>query len=555
MFVVMRAVGVFGVLGCFVLSVGCGDDGQATSEDGAGTTSTTASVGTAYSASTTGPETTGANEPPLLEHTLVDIPLGLSSSCEHDGAERVLSERNSAVVPERLYTAQCIDGDGIPHMFVSLSVTEGHTRSHPVEVESDHAQLVFEAVVDPATGEFSTSDNAVHLTECLDGYGITAASDCSTVAALCRRPHFTSQTEPHTADLVAAYSGAETLTQPGPIGGEPTEAHVDYNDELWLYEWNDKALTDEPDRYVVHKGIGPLTRARGLGNYYLLNGENDESYAYAVRASTGGNTRHVSDSFLVVDRSGPEYAIAPGRGYDWACGRGHTLFNRPAYNPATQQYAIWCVTDSNAEQIPGQKGFWFQTESSERNEFMTVDGNTDHRQGSVQVLRPLADGNYLGALIGHPESVEQWAVGAATQVGLATFSGDDGSLLGDVRWVVVNSDVYLGHAQLSVIDEDRFLLGYAELYALGSNPDVGRNDVEFQIPSAYHVVEIDAQGSALSEPVQLDGVGWGDQDQWSQFANGDVAWAYVPQPTLDDEGGAPPCSYDSLQLSYYRPAR
>ena len=50
-----------------------------------------------------------------------------------------------------------------------------------------------------------------------------------------------------------------------------------------------------------------------LGTLQLVNVTIDDSYGVAVRASTGGNTRHVADSFLVVDRSGPEYAIAPGR--------------------------------------------------------------------------------------------------------------------------------------------------------------------------------------------------------------------------------------------------
>ncbi|MEM7136563.1 MAG: hypothetical protein AAF500_08290 [Myxococcota bacterium] len=482
--------------------------------------------------------------------SLVTLPFGLASACEHDGSERVLSERNRSIVPARMYSAGCTDASGTRRVFVSVPVEGGHVRTHPQLADQQNSALIFEAALDSSTSEFALTGNAVNRTDCLDAHGIAVSSDCSTVATLCRRPHYTSDNEPSTADLVAAF-GNDDIDQPGPIGGEHDERHVTYNDEMWLYEWQAQRLDEEPDKYVVHKGIGPLTRARGLGSYYLLNGENDNSYGYAVRASTGGGTRHVADSFLVVDRSGDEYAIAPGRGYTWACGRGHTLFNRPVYNPFSRKYAIWCTTDTNDDRIPGLKGFWFQTESSPRNEFLRVQGNGDHRQGAVQVLQPLSDGNFIGAFIGHPSLEGPWQEAQPTMVGLVRFDGDTGATLGEIEWLVSDEDAYLGHAQLAPLGDDRFLLGYSALYR-PSEEFCCRNQPEFMLPNAHHVVEIDAQGNGLSERATLDGVGWGDMDTWTNVNTGEVAWAYVPDPEIANFGG---CSSEVLQLNYYRTPR
>ena len=58
------------------------------------------------------------------------------------------------------------------------------------------------------------------------------------------------------------------------------------------------------------------------------------------------------------------------------------------------------------------------------------------RQGGVQVLQPLPNGDYLGAFVGHPEIEQDWVLG----------------ILGD----------------------DHFLLGYADLRELGGEDDNGR---------------------------------------------------------------------------------
>jgi len=500
----------------------------------------------------------GDGQPGDVTHTTVSIPFGLESSCEHDGAERVLTARNRSVVPERMYTAGCTGADGSRRLFVSVPVTTGHDRTHPQLAEGHHSQVIFEAELDASTGAFALTGNAIHQPECLDAHGIAVSSDCSTVATLCRRPHFTSETQPFTRDLVAEY-GNDDIDQPGPIGGEPSDSHADYNDEMWLYEWNSQELSETPDKYVVHKGIGPLTRARGLGNYYLLFGEDDDSYAVAVRSSTGGGTRHVADAFLVIDRSGSDYAIASGRGYTWACGRGHTTSNIPAYNPSTGQYAIWCMTDFNADKIGGINGMWFRTESmgdSDDNQFIAVNAGGGHRQGSVQSIRPLPNGNYLGALVAHPEARDDWGMDAPTKVALARFDGNSGSLIDGVNWVVSDSNIYLGHAQLGVLGEDRYLLGYAELFdRTKAEEDEGRNSTRFMIPSAYHVVEIDGNGNALtSSQVMADGAGWGDQDQWTNLGAGFLAWAYIPDAVFGENGETPGCSSDTLRLSLYRAA-
>ncbi|MCU0692130.1 MAG: hypothetical protein MUF54_12080, partial [Polyangiaceae bacterium] len=74
----------------------------------------------------------------------------------------------------------------------------------------------------------------------------------------------------------------------------------------------------------------------------------------------------------------------------------------------------------------------------------------------------------------------------------------------------------------------------------------------YRIPWEYYVVEIDASGRRLSNPVRLNGAGWGEQDQLVPLGQGRVAWAYIGNPVLSSSGVYPSCNAASLQLSVYR---
>ncbi len=98
---------------------------------------------------------------------------------------------------------------------------------------------------------------------------------------------------------------------------------------MWLYEWTNGDITSLPKRYIVHKSIGSWE----YGNNYLLYGENDNSYGIAVKSTVGEDSCHEADAFLVLDRTNYDMT---NRAWSWACGTGHTLFNRPAYDPTTK---------------------------------------------------------------------------------------------------------------------------------------------------------------------------------------------------------------------------
>ena len=68
---------------------------------------------------------------------------------------------------------------------------------------------------------------------------------------------------------------------------------------------------------------------------------------------------------------------------------------------------------------------------------------------------------------------------------------------------------------------------------------------------SYRVMEVDALGNALTEPVELEGAGWGEQDELVPLGQGRAGWAYIADPALDANGAHPSCTQSSLQLSVY----
>jgi hypothetical protein len=72
----------------------------------------------------------------------------------------------------------------------------------------------------------------------------------------------------------------------------------------------------------------------------------------------------------------------------------------------------------------------------------------------------------------------------------------------------------------------------------------------FQSAWAHHVVEIDAEGNALTQPRRLDGGGWGDFDEWVTLDDGRVGWSHIKDPELTAWDRAPGCGADATPALY-----
>ena len=487
--------------------------------------------------------------PSGVVRTEVGQPGQLEAVCEYNNSWRLHAHHGASisVVPQRQYITSCEDEAG-SHVFVALPVWDGEDRT----------QYVYEAVLDESTGGFVVTGNSVHMPQCQDASGIAAAPDCSFVGVLCHRAYATSDNEPYDADLIRPYvengGGDEVLAR-------DNEVNDTTNTEMWLYEYRDADLSADADTYLVHLSVRATETARPAGQYYLKYAAEQDSYAMALRASVTGNGggRHVADAFLVVRRGdSPEsWSIDPSRGYPWACGRGHTDYNHPGYNPISNQFAVTCRTD-----IDG--GLYFRTDTMGKPPaFHNVESCCGAIGGGATTFAAHPDGGFLLAMMSHdparlsaandlwadddyvhPNDV--WGALSPTSIGLARFDAA-GEPVGDTIWVMHSDTHYLGHPQVISLDDDRYLLGWSEQYQVG---DVGEDVKEiwgkrrrhsFQSAWAYYVMEIDAQGTPLTAPIHVEGAGWGDYDEWTRLGDGRVAWHYIADPELIAWEEAPPC--------------
>ncbi len=453
-------------------------------------------------------------------------------------------------------------------MFVSLPVTDGNPRT----------QYVYEAILDESTGKFSVTGQNLHMAQCEDASGIAAAPDCSHLGVLCHRAYGTSDNEPVDADLIRPYA------ENGP--DEPLARDNNVNDltntEMWLYEYPNADLTATPDSYLVHLSVRATETARPAGQYYLKYSQEQDSYAMALRASvTGdGGGRHVADGFFVIRRgaSPSDWLMARDRGFAWACGRGHTDYNHPGYNPVSDQFAVTCRTD-----IGG--GLYFRTDTMGKPEaFHNVQACCGHAiGGGSTTFVAHSDGGFLLAMMSHdPERLaaanavwenddyvhpnDVWGGLAPSSIGLARFDAggvpvghidEEGNPKADVMWMVHSETHYLGHPQIADLGNGRYLLGWSEQYRVG---DVGddikeifgkRRRHSFQSAWMYYLMEIDESGNRLTDPLAIEGAGWGDFDEWTTLGDGQVAWSYIADPELIEWEQAPDCGAGSTPSLFF----
>lgn len=416
------------------------------------------------------------------------------------------------------------------------SLTVGENAAHPEPDPSAGAVIVSD--LDDASGTLSASASQL-FPECISTHGVAVSEDCQTIGVLCRVP---SGTPGFDHDALATHRDADWMTQPHICGDRGL------NDEMWLYEWTNGDIESPPTKTIVHKAIGSWE----YGNNYLRFDEAGQTWGIAVKATVGGengpDTCHEADAFLVLDRTSHTMT---NRGWSWACGTGHTTFNRLAFDPSSSKFAMLCSTDYNEDGVGGLGAFVFRTEDGPAQEFHYLNLDGIQGKGGASAIVPRQGGGYLGAIVGvngdiNPEGVP---LEPPTAIGIGRWSAD-GEMDGGIDWVIEDADGYVSYATISVLSPGRYLLGWGLMRRL-SEADGENSDISLRVPWEYRVVEIDEMGTPLGEPTVLDSAGWGELDEMVPLGQGRVAWGYIPDPALTPTAEHPSCNQPSLQLSVY----
>lgn len=466
----------------------------------------------------------------------ITLPTNVTTACDSKWMVRILGiHRHRQLLPTLMHGASCKTPSGTRKMFTSLTVKEGKKTSG----------LVIESELDESTGYLKPTGVARRFDECIEMNGIAASSDCSVVGALCRRDGSDSKDQPFTKDMVASIPNAnkrfrDWITQ---------AKRSNLNDEEWLYDWADGQISKKPEMYVANKAIGNWE----FGKQDLVYSDAQNSYGLSLEASVGV---HDGDSFLVVERD--TFSINPKRGWLWACGAGHTMFNHAAFNPATGKYAAICTTDlgSTADKKGGYGGLWVKVEGNKSQGFLSIPKKKMDFAGGVTGMLPLDDGGFLAAFAGTEATSKNQSFksdGPATKIGIARFD-TVGKLVGPINWIVSDSDWFYSYPKLASLGNGKYLLGYAKMERLGNKSRRTYGDA-IRLPESFHVVEINKDGKKLNTG-QTVKYGWGEQDNMVSLGDGKVAWAYIPKAqytpnSTDKDTNLPKCAVNELALNVY----
>lgn len=469
------------------------------------------------------------------------VPDGRTLSCEHPWNIRLTTHSFShRIHTQDMNFSSCNTSTDTPTMFAAMTLAHPNPDNPDDYIDNQSGMLV-QTTLNNLTNELEVVKQR-EFPECKEMIGVQASNSCGLVAALCRTD--AGRTD-YDKDIVATHHNPDNWLQDV----------VDGRDEMWLYEWTNGDIQSTPSKYIVHKAIGSWE----YGQFSLVYGENDNTYGVALKSTRNG---HEADSFTVIDRD--TYSIVQGRGWDWSCGSGHTLHNRPSYNPFTKEYGMLCGTDGNNLDAGRYGSISFTTETEEKENFLLLQAYKLRFKGGPGPLVPLGDGGWLGLVVGADGNLSYIQEGEnsvtpstpTTQIGLVKFD-QNGDLMGDINWIVSADYNYASYPQLVPLENGNYLLGYGILPADSrSNSSYASLHWQLTYPKEYWLQEIDSNGEPAGQAWRMDGIGWGELDEMVSLGNNKIGWATYDMDKLtanEDDGkwDLPQCNAPGLQFNVY----
>jgi hypothetical protein len=367
----------------------------------------------------------------------------------------------------------------------------------------------------PSTGFKVVSHVKLDLCD-VDMGAITTNADGSIIGALC--------VSSNTTEWSGAIDLVETRRDPNcnfstsyintcyPIGwrNDPRNgAGRDY--QIYLLEWTGGKVTSTPNTVVK------INRSAGGWNYghWEISLSNNASL-YFVDMKVTANI-HEGEVHFGISRS-KGYTWVGGMTDGWACGGGHTVYNRMAHNSKADTWSVMCGIDTNSEMI------WHTVPENQVVSLGTITSgsNTYNDNGGSYNLISLGNDGWLASALGpvDPNPVSDLSmlkVGVRRLPKTAALYNANPSAY---QWVWLNTPA----PKVDVSTTRR--VGNIQLHNLGVGGDASGRvligwapTVKFQgIASEYVVSEISTSGAFIGDPLVLQNAGWGE----------DTLGAYMP---------------------------
>lgn len=482
---------------------------------------------------------TGTRTPGVTQTVQSELPNEEPLACEWDWTIRLLApfqHFQEGHAPRRMYFASCNTDTDNPVLISSYTIGEKVDAGY-----NGTSGAITISAFNPETGALEVQGTQ-HFPECRSMHGVAVSADCSTIAALCRTPVGRTDAD---HDAISGHPDEDWLTNENHCNNDSPDK---VNDHMWLYEWDAGDITQEPNKVIVHKSIGSWE----FGQNQLRYGEDDNTYGISLKATVGEpGSCHEADTFLILDRSDYRYVSQRDRGWVWACATGHTIHNRSAYNPTSQKYAMLCSTDWNEENLADMTEVAFHREDLDENVIQHIPRYSAlWIKGGAGPIIPRTDAaGFLGIIVGEPPpGGAGYDDATPTQLGLVRFDGE-GELQGGVNWLASDDDSYFSWPQLAPLGGDRYLLAWGAGLRVSDELSGPARNVSLRLPWTYWMMEIDAEGNALTGPTEVTDAGWGEVNEMVALGDGRVAWSYVEAPAdrrTTSDVSAPNCNQPEL---------
>ncbi len=403
-------------------------------------------------------------------------------------------------------------------------------------------------------GKFTFVKNVSFKGMCEATYGISTNHDGSVIAVLCRGETGSTTILPGAINLLGTRRNASSCNGSWEGTCYPIGNYSSNDSALYVLEYTGGQVTEKPNSTVyVNHAVGGWN----YGHHELMLNEAEDTYFVHLKVTAGpsATNRHEGLTHFGLRRK-PSFEYVRLTDWNgWACGGGHVLANRMAYNQHQDSWSKLCMLDLCPNRSQYANG------RCNSISFNTVPGVTKPQVGSYELeyLLELDQGSNSWEMSGGISTI--LSLGAEGWLALAAGPGYPGTTprpdtigllqipptMSALRQTALTELVPLFEGGTQVGEQEVSRYQWNWLYLPAPDPALGRPkrvgmaamayfdtrgensqrmlvgwspSIAFQgIAQEYVVSELDRKGRLRGAPYRLKTAGWGEDNRWITMPN------------------------------------
>jgi hypothetical protein len=404
------------------------------------------------------------------------------------------------------------------------------------------------------SGKFTFVKNVSFKGMCEATYGISTNHDGSVIAVLCRGETGSTTILPGAINLLGTRRNASSCNGSWEGTCYPIGNYSSNDSALYVLEYTGGQVTEKPNSTVyVNHAVGGWN----YGHHELMLNEAEDTYFVHLKVTAGpsATNRHEGLTHFGLRRK-PSFEYVRLTDWNgWACGGGHVLANRMAYNQHQDSWSKLCMLDLCPNRSQYANG------RCNSISFNTVPGVTKPQVGTYELeyLLELDQGSNSWEMSGGISTI--LSLGADGWLALAAGPGYPGAsprpdtigllqippTMSALRQTALTELVPLFEGGTQVGEQEVSRYQWNWLYLPEPDPALGRPkrvgmaamayfdkrgensprmlvgwspSIAFQgIAQEYVVSELDRDGRLRGQAYRLKSAGWGEDNRWVTMPN------------------------------------